>query len=228
VITGMDVSAWQGSVNWAKAARNGVRFTYIKVSQRLYADKLFPQNWPAAKAAGLLRGGYHYLVWDRDPLEQAETFYSLLKDDPGELPPMADFEERSGIPSRQKAVDHLKCFLQAVEYHLGVKPGIYTGPDFWKNYGSDDSTWADYPLWIANYQVNQPIIPLPWQDYTFWQHTNSADGSYYGCASRGVDMNLCREDIFARFSSVPVNPLPESSLQEKVDRLWRAHPALWP
>ncbi len=80
------------------------------------------------KAAGLLRGGYHYLVWDRDPLEQADAFCALLKSDPGELPPAADFEERSGVPSN--ASEQLKRFLTAVEYHLGRRTAIYTSPEF--------------------------------------------------------------------------------------------------
>ncbi len=226
MITGMDVSAWQGTVNWAKAAKNGVRFAYIKVSQRLYPDKLFYQNWPNAKAAGLLRGGYHYLVWDRDPLEQADAFCALLKSDPGELPPAADFEERSGVPSN--ASEQLKRFLTAVEYHLGRRTAIYTSPDFWKNHGSTDPFWAEYSLWIANYQVNQPIIPIPWKEYSFWQHTNSGDGAFYGCASRGVDMNLCSEETFARLTSTPLQTSAPATLQEKVDRLWKAHPTLWP
>jgi lysozyme len=225
MITGMDVSAWQGGINWTKAAKSGARFAYIKVSQRLYADKLFFQNWPGAKSAGLLRGGYHYLVWDRDPLEQAEAFCDLLKDDPGELPPAADFEERSGVPA--DAADRLKRFLGAVEYRLNIKPAIYTSPDFWKNYGSSDPDWAQYPLWIANYQVNQPFIPAPWKGYTFWQHSNNGDGLFYGCSSRGVDMNLCNEEIFARFSIGKGKADSAFSLQEKVDRLWRAHPAVW-
>jgi lysozyme len=226
MITGMDISAWQGNINWAKAAKNGVRFAYIKVSQRLFADKLFFQNWPGAKAAGVLRGGYHYLVWDRDPLEQADTFCALLKDDPGELPPVADFEERNGIPG--DALKRLMRFLNAVENQLGVKPAIYTGPDFWKNFGTPDPLWADFPLWIANYQVNQPNIPAPWKDFTFWQHTNSGDGAYYGCTSRGVDMNLCSDETFARLSTARTAEAPAATMQEKIDRLWRAHPALWP
>lgn len=226
MISGMDVSAWQGKVTWEKAARNGVKFAYIKVSQRLYTDKLFFQNWPAAKAAGLARGGYHYLVWDRDSLEQADAFCAQLKDDPGELPPMADFEERSGVPA--DAADRLKRFLNAVEYRLGVRPGIYTSPNFWETYGSADPAWADHPLWIANYQVNAPIIPAPWMEYTFWQHTNSGDGAFYGCLSRGVDMNLCTEETFTRLTARVEQTTTQATLQEKVDRLWRAHPALWP
>jgi lysozyme len=225
VITGMDVSAWQGNINWQKAAKSGARFAYIKTSQRLYADKLFFQNWPGAKTAGVLRGGYHYLVWDRDPLEQAETFCALLKPDLGELPPAADFEERSGVPA--DAAERLKRFLDAVEYRLGIKPAIYTGPDFWKNHGSTDPLWAQYPLWIANYQVNEPFIPPPWKEYTFWQHNNNGDGTFYGCSSRGVDMNLCSEETLARYSShlnIPAQSIP---MQEKVDRLWRAHPGIW-
>jgi lysozyme len=225
VITGMDVSAWQGNINWLKTAKSGARFAYIKTSQRLYADKLFFQNWPAAKTAGLLRGGYHYLVWDRDPLEQADAFCALLKDDPGELPPAADFEERSGVPA--DAIERLKHFLDAVEYHLGVKPAIYTSPDFWKNHGSSDPFWMQYPLWIANYQVNEPIIPPPWKEYTFWQHSNNGDGVFYGCSSRGVDMNLCSEATYARYAAGQNVQPPVIPLQEKVDRLWRAHPAVW-
>lgn len=221
----MDVSAWQGTINWAKAVKNSVRFAYIKVSQRLYPDRLFYLNWPNARAAGVLRGSYHYLVWDRDPLEQADAFCALLKDDPGELPPAVDFEERSGVPG--DAAERLKRFLTAVEYHLGIKPAIYTSPDFWKNYGSADPLWAEYPLWIANYQVNQPIIPAPWVDYTFWQHTNSGDGGYYGCTSRGVDMDLCREETFTRLTAVQTRQAPQATLQDKVDRLWKAHPGLW-
>ncbi|BCY16943.1 hypothetical protein hrd7_07920 [Leptolinea sp. HRD-7] len=226
MITGMDVSAWQGNVNWGKAAKNGVRFAFIKVSQRLYADKLFFQNWPAAKAAGMLRGGYHYLVWDRDPLEQAEAFCALLKKDAGELPPVADFEERAGIPG--DALMRLGRFLNAVEYQLGVKPAIYTSPNFWKTYGSPEAFWGGYPLWIANYEVNEPHIPAPWKSYAFWQHTNAADGAYYGCDSRGVDMNLCTDEVFACYAAGKTKPAPEVSMQEKIDRLWRAHPALWP
>ena len=221
----MDVSAWQGNINWLKAAKSGARFAYIKVSQRLYADKLFFQNWPGAKSAGLLRGGYHYLVWDRDPLEQADAFCALLKTDPGELPPAADFEERVGIPA--DACERLKRFLDAVENRLHLRPAVYTSPDFWKNYGSGDPFWAKYPLWIANYQVNQPLIPLPWKDYAFWQHSKSGDGIFYGCASRGVDMNLCSEETFALYTAGQNPQPPQVALQEKVDRLWQAHPAVW-
>ena len=100
---GIDVSHWQDDkstaqkMDFKKAVKNGAKFVFIKVSERGALDSDFEYNWQAAKDAGLLRGGYHFLRWDLSGLMQARIFSEILQDDPGELPPVADFEApRSG------------------------------------------------------------------------------------------------------------------------------------
>ena len=98
MVTGIDVSHWQNDkstpqkMDFAKAVKNGAKFVFIKVSERGAIDPDFEYNWKSAKDAGLLRGGYHFLRWDLSGLLQARIFCDILADDPGELPPVADFE----------------------------------------------------------------------------------------------------------------------------------------
>ena len=110
--TGIDVSAWQGQINWQQVRSNGAAFAFIKASKQLFSDQRFKQNWPGAKAAGLPRGAYHYLTWDVSPVSQARFFTSLIKTDPPELYPVVDFEETNGCPAG--AAGLLKNFILEV------------------------------------------------------------------------------------------------------------------
>src|SRR4030066_1612501 len=98
MIPGIDVSHWQDDkstpqkMNFVKSQVMGAKFVFIKVSERAGMDEDFFYNWKNAKAAGLFRGGYHFLRWDISELTQASIFCDLLNDDPGELPPICDFE----------------------------------------------------------------------------------------------------------------------------------------
>jgi len=201
MIPGIDVSLWQDDnstarkMDFAKAFENDARFVFIKVSERGGMDEDFLFNWSSAKAAGLLRGGYHFLRWDLSGLLQARIFCDLLKDDPGELPPVADFEapiKDGKYPSNAL----LEQFLVEVENILGLRPMIYTSPGFWNSYGkikgtsSFDPKWSYWPLWIAHYtKAEAPTVPLPWKTWNFWQHGVYAEGLAYGAESKGIDKN---------------------------------------
>ncbi len=88
---GADYSKWQDDnstpqqVDFAKAKRSGLSWVAIKTSQATWRDEDHAYNWRTAKAAGLLRAAYHFLVWDVQPTEQARFFFGLLKDDRPEL-----------------------------------------------------------------------------------------------------------------------------------------------
>jgi len=193
---GLDISVWQDDnatpqhVNFDKAVINGVDFVFIKASQRV-ADPDFIWNWKAAKNAGLLRGAYHYLDWRVSELEQAKLFVSLLAGDPGELPPVCDFEMREFAPSVDVMRGKLWNFLTYVERETKKIPAIYTGYYYWSEFGSTDNGWARYPLWLAWYRIaeNKLKIPAPWKKWTFWQYDDKGDGLKYGCESKQVDMN---------------------------------------
>jgi lysozyme len=211
MVQGIDVSHWQNDqstphkIDFTKAVKMGAKFVYIKVSERGGIDSDFEYNWKAAKAAGLLRGGYHFLRWDLSGLLQARIFCDILDDDPGELPPCADFEapnKGSLYPSNAL----LEQFLVEVETLTDKKPMLYTSPGYWNIHGRNkytkmfDSKWAYYHLWIAHYMkaytpgVSKPSELEPWKSnnktWKFWQYTNMGDGLAYGAESKTIDLNL--------------------------------------
>jgi len=206
MILGCDVSVWQDDnstaqmMNFEKAMNEGLRFAFIKASERMFKDLDFDKNWLNAKAAGMPRGAYHFLRGDISGLYQANFFCELLKDDPGELPPVADFEypTKDGIyPSNAL----LWQFLETVESRLGIRPMVYTSPGYWNQHGkikgtsNFDSKWAYFPLWIAHYTTaEKPIVPQPWTKWTFWQYTAQGDGLKYGAESKVLDLNRFNGD----------------------------------
>jgi len=210
MVQGIDVSHWQDDkstpqkMDFVKAFQKGARFVFIKVSDRGGMDRDFEYNWNAAKDAGLLRGGYHYLRWDLSGLVQARIFSDLLMDDPGELPPVADFEAPR-VGSQYPSNSALEQFLVEVETKLNRKPMIYTSPGYWSTHGRNkftkrfDPKWSYYYLWIAHYfreyvpNVTNPQEIEPWKTdgkkWTFWQYSSNGDGLAYGAESKSLDMN---------------------------------------
>ena len=90
---GIDVSHHQETVDWTKVAGAGISFAYAKASEGMNADPLFPANWAGMKAAGVIRGAYHFFRPKTDPAAQASHFCALVGAlDPADLPPMVDLE----------------------------------------------------------------------------------------------------------------------------------------
>ena len=213
---GIDVSKWQDDnstpqrMDFKKAYDAGARFVFIKASQACWMDEDMLYNWKSAQDAGLLRGAYHFLDWKAGAVEQANFFCGVLEKDPGELPPVVDYEFRTGVP--YNAASQLELVCETVEERLGKFPLIYTSPYYWKEYGSADEWWNLHDLWIANYNVEKPFVPPPWDAWTFWQWTDKGDGKLFGAESYGLDMNWFNGSLDALMAyagaSVP-EPDPE-------------------
>jgi lysozyme len=100
------------------------------------AKTSFKNHWPGAKAAGLLRGAYHFYVEATSPEKQADNFLQVLGDDPGELPPVVDVERLRKVVNGQivtvpiqnpaKFRDSILTYMQVLETRLGRRPIIYT------------------------------------------------------------------------------------------------------
>ncbi|MCD6577684.1 MAG: glycoside hydrolase family 25 protein [Anaerolineaceae bacterium] len=244
MIQGIDISHWQDDkstpqkMNFKKAVENGAKFVFIKVSERGGIDRDFEYNWKNAKEAGLLRGGYHFLRWNLDGVVQARLFSELLKDDPGELPPVADFEaphRGSLYPSNAL----LEKFLLEVENKLERRPMIYTSPGFWGTYGRNrvtkrfDQKWIYYPLWVAHYMkhyqegISKPRDLQPWvglkRKWTFWQYTANGDGLAYGAESKSIDLDLFNGSLEELYDfayqpvAPPTSPTPTAPSGKPVD-----------
>ena len=204
----MDISHHAGSVVDAVVAKaNGLFFAIVKAKNSIFTSNWFVKNWKSFKDAGIPRGAYFWLYpyYVMSVTRQADELYSLLSGqsgelesaDFGELPVTVDFEwtKNNGIDTNPDASD-LKTFVLRWEEISGKKPMIYTAKGYWDEYGTNHSFWADYKLWIANYDVLVPNIPAPWalsnKSYTFWQFTDSGFGEDYGVNplyKKKVDLN---------------------------------------
>jgi lysozyme len=170
-IQGIDVSHFQGTIDWGQVAQDGKAFAFVKATEGLtYVDPQFQTNWAGAKAAGLLRGAYHFYVPGDDPRQQAEFFLDTVQPGPGDLPPALDIEVTKG-QSAGEIVQGLETWLSTVQQALGVTPLLYTGRTFWNSLGTKE--FSGYPLWIAEYGVATPILPAGWTSWAFWQFSES-------------------------------------------------------
>lgn len=188
-VSGIDVSHFQGTVNWADVKAAGKVFAYAKASDGItYLDPQFNTNWSAMKAAGIIRGAYHFYESKDDPVQQANNFIKAVGAIlPGDLPPGIDIETFNGNCGSMTLAGNVQVWLDTVEQALGCKPMIYTGPAFWNQYMTNQ--FSSYPLWIAQYGVTTPRVPNGWTSWNFWQ--SSENGQVNGIAG-SVDL-----DVFA-------------------------------
>ncbi|MBL8588466.1 MAG: glycoside hydrolase family 25, partial [Methylobacteriaceae bacterium] len=92
-IHGIDVSKYQGDIDWQAVRRAGVKFAWIKATEGGdHLDEKFALNWAQAQQAGVPRGAYHFAYWCRPPDEQINFFNKVVPRDPEALPPLLDFE----------------------------------------------------------------------------------------------------------------------------------------
>ncbi len=201
--SGVDVSHYQGTIDWAQVAADGIGFAMIKATQGTgYIDPCFSGNWASAKQNGLQCGAYHYFLPTSSFLKQADLFLSQLDavgyDPDSDLPPAIDCEETNNCSMATYSFA-LTNLLQILQRHVNVRPMIYTSPDFWSQIGSPD--FSSYPLWLADYTSGSaPNIPPPWTSFAIWQYSD--DGSLNGI-SGNVDLDRRQPGIAHLQSSRP-------------------------
>lgn len=177
-IRGVDVSHYQGKINWeslrnADMGSSPVSFVIIKATEGVsLIDDYFNENFYQARRNGLIRGAYHFLTPDVPASQQAQFFLRQAHLEEGDLPPVLDVEDDrkwalSGV-SRADIQKRALEWLQVVEEHYGVKPIIYSSYKFRRDILTD-RRFAEYPFWMAHYYVSQPASDVEW---AFWQHTD--------------------------------------------------------
>jgi lysozyme len=204
-VQGTDCSNWQNDpstaqqVDFNKMVAAGAKFTFIKASQETWLDRDFTINWNNAKKSGIARGAYHYLSWGKPAIDQARFFAGVLKADPGELPPVVDFEESKNCPAGASV--HLENFCDEFERLSGRRLMIYTSYGFWKAHGTTSLDWLEHKLWVAHYTTDpEPLVPLPWSAWTFWQYTSRGDGPAYGGEAAYMDLNWYHDTLDAFYT----------------------------
>ena len=182
-VRGIDVSHHNGDIDWAQVAQSGISFVYVKASEGGdLSDPRFPANVKGAREAGLKVGAYHFFTFCRPGEDQANLFLSLLRPEPGDLPPAVDVEFVGNCrnpPEPSLVRLELEKWLTLVERAHGRRPIIYSTPDA----ASAFLAQLPHPIWM------RVMSREPEGDWTFWQH--DAAGTVPG-VSGAVDLDVFR------------------------------------
>jgi len=182
-VEGIDVSKWDGTVNWKSVKAAGKAFAFIRVSDGVNSpDGTFATNWKNAKAAGIYRGVYQYFEPSQDPTAQAKLLLNALGSDLGELPAVIDVETTDG-ESASTIRSRVNTWSSVVAKGTGRTPIVYVSPGFWPSVGG---TKESDNLWVANWGVSCPTMPSAWSSWVFWQYSDT--GSVSGISGQ-VDLN---------------------------------------
>ncbi|MGN6468040.1 MAG: glycoside hydrolase family 25 protein [Rhizobiaceae bacterium] len=193
-VHGVDVSRWQGDIDWAKLRRHGANFVYIKATDGGdHLDPMFMKNWQGADEAGLKRGAYHFFYWCRVASEQADWFIRNVPKVDGALPPVIDVEwnHQSSCkrrPSRDVVLEKMKVFMDRLERHYGQRPVIYTTPDFYED--NLRGAFRDHAFWLRS-TAEHPSKVYPDRKWLFWQYSGS--GLSQGVEGQ-IDLNVFNGD----------------------------------
>jgi GH25 family lysozyme M1 (1,4-beta-N-acetylmuramidase) len=192
---GIDVSHWQGWIDWRRVARSGVDFAIAKATEGTWmVDDRYRANKAGAQRAGIRFTAYHFANPSgrrRDAVREADYFVRHARLNGWNLIPALDLEAHGGLRPRE-LTDWTLRWLRRVEKKLGVKPMLYTAPGFWHDRmgRTPRIAKAGYrTLWIAHWGTHRPAVPTPWRGagWTIWQWTET--GQVSGVATP-VDRNL--------------------------------------
>lgn len=203
---GIDVSHYQGDIDWKRVQKAGVQFAFIKATEgESMVDDKFAANIKNSRALGIPCGAYHFFIPSVSVQAQVDNFCNAVGSlQPGDLPPVLDVEVPSkwfhtagpapeaeipaiwlGLTVEQR-VSRIVEWMTAVEKRLGVTPILYLSPSFATTVLGSSPALKKYLLWLAHYGVSTPTIPAPWTVATFWQFSDK--GTVDGTGG-GVDSN---------------------------------------
>lgn len=187
-VRGVDVSHYQGSVDWNAIQTQGIMFAYIKATEgSSHVDSAFQTNWEHVAQTDLRAGAYHFFSFESPGLKQAENFIGTVSRIDHMLPPVVDVEPYGAFKSIRDIPDastELRAWINRVEAEYGMKPIIYTTEAFYKDCISVEFNGCD--IWIRSV-YRSPADSIHWK---FWQYSNLMRLKGYDGEERYIDMNV--------------------------------------
>lgn len=189
-LDGIDVSHYQGNIDWDKIREQGIDFAFIKATEgSSHVDPCFAENWNKAGKTSLMTGAYHFFSFDSSGESQARHYIDTVGTLQGKLAPVIDLEyygdKERNPPSKEDVKTNLTAMLHALEEHYHVKPIIYTTYKAYRDFIKGE--FEEYPLWIRN--VYYPPIYMEW---TFWQYSDREVLEGYEGSEKYIDRNVFR------------------------------------
>lgn len=203
---GIDVSGWQGTINYAEVKNAGIEIVYMKASEGTgFVDPYFNQNYENAKANGLKVGFYHYVTARsiEDAIKEARFFVSVISGKVPDCRLAMDFESFGNLSPSEITQIGL-TFMQTVENLSKKQMVIYSDTSNASYRFGGELT--NYPLWVAQYEVNEPTPNGNWNTWVGWQYTDA--GEIPGISGY-VDRDKFTKEIFLNDNSEI--PLPDNN-----------------
>lgn len=199
-VMGVDVSRYQGNIDWDRIAAQDVTFAFIKATEgSAHVDPYFSYNWQASRSSGIYAGAYHFFSYESSGETQAQNFIAAVGDLEGALPPVIDLEFYGSYTSeplsKKETRKILDALLNELESYYGVKPIIYTTTRAYYSYILGGG-YGDYPLWMRDTYM-EPMV-----SWEFWQYSDKGslegyDGVQADHSEMFIDLNVYHSNFEA-------------------------------
>lgn len=190
-VRGVDVSSYQGNIDWEILSKQNISFAFIKATEgSSFVDEYFKYNWESANKTELKVGAYHFFSYDSSGETQGNNFINTVPISEKSLPPVVDIEFYGDYyknePSKNDSQRELTVLLEKLEKHYCKKPIIYATQKSYNLYIKD--SYQDYPIWIRDVLTKPKLSDN--RTWTFWQYTDKEKLDGYSGKERFIDMNV--------------------------------------
>ena len=194
-IKGIDVSAYQGDIDWNILSKQGIDFVFIKATEgSSYVDEMFKRNYENALKTDLKIGAYHFFSYDSNGEKQADNFIRNVPKVEKMLPPVVDIEfygnKYKNVPDIKKTQKQLQIMLEKLEEYYEKKPIIYATYKSYNLYIANN--FEGNFIWIRDVYFRPNLIDN--RDWTFWQYSNKVRLNGYSGQEKRIDMNVFNGD----------------------------------
>jgi len=209
IYEGIDVSEWQGTINFTEVADSGIDIVYIRASEGTdYIDPYFKENYENAKANGLKTGFYHYLTarTEEESRAEAEFFVGNIKGTEPECKLAMDFESFGDLDI-EDINEISKVFLERVQELSGKECVIYSDA-FNAREVFDEELAEKYAIWVADYFVEEPENNGKWSSWVGFQFTDRG-------RINGIDGNVDRDKFTNGILLNDTSKIPEDTTDDE-------------
>lgn len=201
-IKGVDVSEYQGEIDWKILAKQGIQFAFIKATEgSRYVDPYFQKNWKEAQTTKLAIGAYHFFSYDSSGKDQATNVIKNVTPIEEMLPPVIDVEfygeKEWKLPEKEKTKKELQDMIEELTNYYGKTPIIYATQKSYHLYIEEDFTQC--PIWIRNV-FTKPKLEKE-REWSFWQYSDKGKLEGYQGKEKYIDLNVFqgKEEEFKQY-----------------------------
>ena len=190
-VRGVDVSSYQGEIDWETLENRDIDFAFIKATEGSgYEDEYFQQNFQNASETGIRIGAYHFFSFDSSEITKAENFIKTVPKTQNMLPPVIDLEfyaqHGSDPPEKEETRYNLQKMIDAVYDYYGLMPVIYVTDITYELYIK--GYFDDNDIWIRSIFTKAELPDE--RKWTFWQYCNRGRLDGYDGAEQYIDLNV--------------------------------------